>query len=184
MQHNVPERASVWRHLRRSALVILEPEQKGYRAQGHITCGAFGRSVRGPKLRTVYLDLFPHALDLIRAWGFEYKRLGFYWVKLDAAGYWTRDKPELCLLATRGEPLCEANDVPRLVEEQPREHGRKPDCVRERIERLVAGPYLEPFARETKPGWDCWGYHLAVFARETKSGAECCSNQLELFEPR
>jgi hypothetical protein len=28
---------------------------------------------------------------------------------------------------------------------------RKPDDVRERIERLVDGPYLELFARETKP---------------------------------
>jgi len=22
--------------------------------------------------------------------------------------------------------------------------------------RLVVGPYLELFARESKPGWDCW----------------------------
>jgi N6-adenosine-specific RNA methylase IME4 len=34
---------------------------------------------------------------------------------------------------------------------------RKPEEVRERIERLVARPYLELFAREIKPGWDCWG---------------------------
>jgi N6-adenosine-specific RNA methylase IME4 len=26
-----------------------------------------------------------------------------------------------------------------------------------RIERLVAGPYLELFAREQRPGWDSWG---------------------------
>src|SRR5436853_6655077 len=50
-----------------------------------------------------------------------------------------------------------------LVVEKRREHSRKPDCVRERIERLVAGPYLELFARETKPGWDCWGNQLALF---------------------
>ena len=30
-----------------------------------------------------------------------------------------------------------------------------PDCVLARIERLVAGPYLELFARETKVGWQC-----------------------------
>ena len=45
--------------------------------------------------------LLPAALEMIRAWGFEYKTVGFYWVKLNAAakhgsdfftglGYWTR----------------------------------------------------------------------------------------------
>jgi N6-adenosine-specific RNA methylase IME4 len=100
--------------------------------------------------------------------------VGFYWVKLNAApkpdadyfigmGYWTRANPELCLLATRGKPPRWAKDVRRLVVERRREHSRKPDCVRARIERLVAGPYLELFARETKPGWDCWGNQLALF---------------------
>jgi hypothetical protein len=46
-----------------------------------------------------------------------------------------------------------AKDVRRLVVEKRREHSRKPDCVRDRIERLVAGPYLELFSRETKQGW-------------------------------
>jgi N6-adenosine-specific RNA methylase IME4 len=36
-------------------------------------------------------------------------------------------------------------------------------CVRERIERLVAGPYLELFARETAPGWHCWGNQAGLF---------------------
>jgi N6-adenosine-specific RNA methylase IME4 len=56
--------------------------------------------------------LLPRALDLIRAWGFEYKTVGFYWVKQNnksdgfftGLGYWTRANPEQCLLATRGKP--------------------------------------------------------------------------------
>jgi N6-adenosine-specific RNA methylase IME4 len=118
--------------------------------------------------------LLPRAFDLIQAWGFEYKTVGFYWVKLNTAakhdsdyftglGYWTRANPEQCLLATRGKPPRKAKDVRRLVVERRREHSRKPDCVRERIERLVAGPYLELFARETKEGWDCWGDQVALF---------------------
>jgi N6-adenosine-specific RNA methylase IME4 len=39
--------------------------------------------------------------------------------------------------------------------------------VRERIERLVAGPYVELFARETKPGWHCWGDQAGLFDRGT-----------------
>jgi hypothetical protein len=33
-----------------------------------------------------------------------------------------------------------------------------------RIERLVAGPYLELFARTTRPGWDSWGNQTDKFA--------------------
>lgn len=118
--------------------------------------------------------LLPKALELIDAWGFQYKTVGFYWVKQNTAakhdadyftglGYWTRANPEQCLLATRGKPSRKAKDVRRLVVERRREHSRKPDCVRDRIERLVAGPYLEMFARETKPGWDCWGNQTGLF---------------------
>jgi N6-adenosine-specific RNA methylase IME4 len=122
--------------------------------------------------------LLPRALELIQAWGFEYKTVAFYWVKLNSAakddadfftglGYWTRANPEQCLIATRGKPARQAKDVRRLVVEKRREHSRKPDCVRERIERLVAGPFLELFARETKPGWDCWGDQVALFDQGT-----------------
>src|SRR5262245_10304813 len=120
--------------------------------------------------------LLPRALELIEAWGFEYKTVGFYWVKLNRAakhdadfftglGYWTRANPEQCLLATRGKPARRAKDVKRLVVDKRREHSRKPDCIRERIERLVAGPYLELFARETQPGWECWGKEVTLFDR-------------------
>ena len=123
--------------------------------------------------------LLPQALELIKAWGFEYKTVGFYWVKLNAAakgdadyftglGYWTRANPEQCLLATRGSPPRQAKDVRRLVVDRRREHSRKPDVVRDRIERLVDGPYIELFARETKRGWDCWGDQADLFGRGSR----------------
>jgi N6-adenosine-specific RNA methylase IME4 len=98
----------------------------------------------------------------------------FYWVKLNSPakhdadlftglGYWTRANPGQCLLATRGKPIRQAKDVKRLVVEKRREHSRKPDCVRERIERLVSGPYLELFARETTRGLDRWGNQAGLF---------------------
>jgi N6-adenosine-specific RNA methylase IME4 len=46
-----------------------------------------------------------------------------------------------------------------------REHSRKPELVHERIERLVAGPYLEMFARASRPGWDGWGDQSGLFDR-------------------
>ena len=107
----------------------------------------------------------------MRAWGFEYKTVGFYWVKQNAKsdgfftglGYWTRANPEQCLLGTQGNPRRLGKDVRKLIVDRRREHSRKPDQVRDRIERLVNGPYLELFARETKRGWDCWGDQIALF---------------------
>jgi len=116
--------------------------------------------------------LLPTAFDVIRAWGFTYKTIGFYWAKLNKSadptiysdssffaglGFWTRANPEICLLATRGHPLRRRADVRKLIVSPRREHSRKPDEAYGRIERLCEGPYLEMFARSTRPGWDGWG---------------------------
>ena len=53
------------------------------------------------------------AQAVIEAWGFEYKTLGFNWIKTRAGtgglhmgtGYHTRANAELCLLATKGRGL-------------------------------------------------------------------------------
>jgi N6-adenosine-specific RNA methylase IME4 len=83
-----------------------------------------------------------HALEVIEAWGFAYKTVAFYWVKLNKGrgdlflaprdfftgmGFWTRANPEICLLATRGKPRRLAADVAKLVVAARREHSRKPD---------------------------------------------------------
>lgn len=110
----------------------------------------------------------PGALDLLKDWGFKYKTAGFTWVKQNRSGngiftgmgYWTRANAELCLLATRGSPKRLAADVPQVIMSPVREHSRKPDEAVPRIERLLAGPYLELFAREQRPGWTTWGNEI------------------------
>lgn len=116
--------------------------------------------------------LLPTAFDVIRAWGFTYKTVGFYWAKLNkraasaaftdadffaGLGFWTRANPEICLLATRGHPKRRRADVRKLLISPRREHSRKPDAAYDRIEALCEGPYLEMFARSARPGWDRWG---------------------------
>jgi N6-adenosine-specific RNA methylase IME4 len=106
--------------------------------------------------------MLPQALRVIEQWGFTYKTIGFTWMKTNAKsdgyftgmGYWTRANAEHCLLATRGSPRRQAKDVRRLIVSPRREHSRKPDETRTRIERLVDGPYIELFARTRAPGWD------------------------------
>lgn len=122
--------------------------------------------------------LLPRALDVIEAWGFTYKTVGFYWVKLNKSakvdllgarsfftglGFWTRANPEICLLAAKGHPKRKGRDVRRLVLAPRREHSRKPEQVYDRIERLADGPYLEMFARGSRPGWDAWGDQVGAF---------------------
>jgi len=115
------------------------------------------------------------AFDLIAAWGFRYKTCAFLWAKVRqqqtemfepfvGLGYWTRANSEPCLLATRGNPKRMNKDVQQLIIEPRREHSRKPDCVRERIERLVYGPYLELFARSRRKDWDNWGNDVDRFS--------------------
>ena len=116
----------------------------------------------------------PGALDVIRAWGFEYKTCAFTWIKQNRSGeglfwgmgYWTRANAEICLLATRGSPQRLAMDVHQVVMAPVAEHSKKPDEVRLRIERLLAGPYLELFARKPAHGWSAWGNEISVEAAE------------------
>lgn len=105
------------------------------------------------------------ALDVISAWGFEYKTCAFVWVKTTqdgerpatGMGYWTRANAEICLLATRGTPVRLNADVHQIVQTPRQEHSRKPEEIAARIERLVPGPYLEMFSRAPRDGWDAWG---------------------------
>ena len=100
----------------------------------------------------------------------------FVWVKttknaeaiaLDGKGlHWgegltgTRSNTEVCLLATRGNPLRLAADVHQVVIAPVGEHSEKPDEVYRRICRLYPGPYLELFARKEREGWTTWGDEL------------------------
>jgi N6-adenosine-specific RNA methylase IME4 len=105
------------------------------------------------------------ALDVITAWGFTYKTAAFVWVKQNRSGLglftglgkWTRANTEPCLLATRGSPHRQARDVHQVILSPVAAHSRKPDEAQVRIERLLAGPYLELFARRPTPGWTVWG---------------------------
>jgi N6-adenosine-specific RNA methylase IME4 len=129
--------------------------------------------------------LLDKAFEVINAWGFTFKTVGFYWVKLRkpyrmldpftncfagdklpllddnhfamGTGYYTRANPEQCLLATVGSPWRFNKDVRRLVVSPRRDHSQKPDEMYDRIERLFPGPYIELFARQTRPGWVSWG---------------------------
>lgn len=97
------------------------------------------------------------------AWGFKPVSIAFVWDKSRMGmGYWTRQETEVCHLFKRGKPRRLGKGVRSLIRAPRREHSRKPDEQYERIERLVAGPYLELFARQAWPGWSAWGNQVGL----------------------
>jgi len=118
-------------------------------------------------------DRLADAIELMERWGFIYRSTAFVWVKEGAPGlgYWTRKGAEICLLGTRGKPKRLAANVAEVIHGPRREHSRKPDEVYVAIQALVAGPYLEVFARQAWPGWDAWGNDPAL-AGDDKEEAE------------
>jgi N6-adenosine-specific RNA methylase IME4 len=99
------------------------------------------------------------AEEVLNAWGFTYKTIGFHWVKLNqdgspfmGNGYWTRANS-----ATTGSPQRISASVERVILSKREQHSKKPEEQYNRIEELVEGPYLEIFARKKRNGWTCIG---------------------------
>ncbi|MDP1824923.1 MAG: MT-A70 family methyltransferase [Archangium sp.] len=113
-------------------------------------------------------NFLERAFEVIRAWGFTFVTC-ITWGKMgdrgiqEGLGQYFRGSSEQLLFCKRGQPTyrVKANGKRaqgRTLYLAPRtEHSEKPECFREVIERVSAGPYLELFARRPAPGWDLWG---------------------------
>ena len=105
--------------------------------------------------------------QVMRAWGFTPKTVGFYWVKTNmksegfftGLGYYTRANPEQCILGVRGKGLQRKDkSVPRLIVAPRGRHSAKPIEAYERIERLFGNvSRVELFARNSRQGWSAFG---------------------------
>lgn len=105
-------------------------------------------------------------LDVIKAWGFTYKTLGFSWIKTNkkngkpffGIGYYTKSNCEVCLIGVKGKPIVVSNKVSSVIIAPREEHSKKPDIVRDKIVELCGDlPRIELFARQKTEGWDVWG---------------------------
>ena len=108
-------------------------------------------------------------LEVIKAWGFIYKTIGFNWVKTNihndkpffGIGYYTKSNSEVCLLAIKGKMKPISNKVSSILISPRRKHSQKPDEVRDKIVELFGDiPRIELFAREKVDGWDAWGNEI------------------------
>ena len=119
----------------------------------------------------------PDCLDVIKAWGFAYKTIGFNWYKENmngglffGMGYWTRSNTEYCLLATKGHPKRINASIFQVIRHSRLKHSKKPDAVRDKIVELVGDlPRIELFARQKTEGWDVWGNEVESDESITKA---------------
>ncbi len=99
------------------------------------------------------------AFDVIESWGFTYKSC-FIWVKprIGIGNYW-RVSHEFLLLGVRGQLTFRDKGARSWIEHERAEHSRKPLAVREIIERVSPGPYLEMYGRQSPPNedWTVYG---------------------------
>jgi N6-adenosine-specific RNA methylase IME4 len=111
----------------------------------------------------------PDCLQVMSAWGFEYRTIAFVWIKKYASGIpcvlvapWTLKSTEICLLGIYGNPKRKSVNVYALIEAKRTKHSKKPNEVRNRIVKLFGDvSRIELFARERFEGWDYWGDELS-----------------------
>lgn len=111
--------------------------------------------------------LLPDGLEVMRAWGFQYKS-NIVWHKLRkdggsdgrGVGFYFRNVSELLLFGIRGKnarTLQPGRTQVNYIGTRKREHSRKPDEQYRLIESCSRGPFLELFARGQRKGWLTWG---------------------------
>lgn len=111
--------------------------------------------------------LLPEGLKVMEAWGFQYKS-NIVWRKIRkdggsdgrGVGFYFRNVTELILFGVKGKNARTEAAGRRQVnylESRKREHSRKPDEQYTIIEECSKGPFLELFARGTRPEWTYWG---------------------------
>jgi N6-adenosine-specific RNA methylase IME4 len=115
----------------------------------------------------------PEALDLMKTWGYKYRTVAFTWVKQNiksdsiflGLGHYTRGNAEIVLLGKRGKGIpIQDSGVSQIIISRRREHSRKPDEARSKIESLFGEvSRIELFGRVECNGWDVWGNEVDKF---------------------
>lgn len=111
--------------------------------------------------------LLPEGLEVMKAWGFEYKT-NIIWEKVRTdgqpdgrgVGFYFRNVTEMLLFGIHGNnnrTLQAGRSQVNLIRSMKREHSRKPDEIITLIESCSSAPFLELFARGDRSGWDMWG---------------------------
>lgn len=112
------------------------------------------------------------ALQVMKAWGFEYKT-NIVWIKDKIGmGYYARSQHELLLIGTRGnfKPPIPKNRQSSIIKGKRTTHSKKPPITHTYIEKMYPdGRYLEMFARNRRFKWIAWGNEVPTTTQYTIS---------------
>jgi hypothetical protein len=101
----------------------------------------------------VSADFLYDAMRVIDAWGFVYRSVLVLKGPPRAYGEFWRPACDFLLLGVRGRLPFRDNSLSGGPEVEDLSAAESPDMIRQRIERVSPGPYLEVQGREPKPGW-------------------------------
>jgi N6-adenosine-specific RNA methylase IME4 len=113
------------------------------------------------------------AIDVLRAWGFEYASHYIWRKPTIGRGYWNRSVHEVLLIGTRGDVPCPAlgTQWESVIDaDRGEEHSAKPEVFLEMIEAYFPTlPKIELNRRGApRSGWSAWGNEV----KEVKEAAE------------
>lgn len=111
--------------------------------------------------------MLPEGLQVLSAWGFQYKS-NIIWHKIRkdggsdgrGVGFYFRNVTEVLLFGVKGKnarTLAPGRRQVNLFGTRKREHSRKPDEQYDIIESCSWGPFLELFGRGKRENWTVWG---------------------------
>jgi len=112
-------------------------------------------------------------LECLANWGFKLRSI-HTWVKTTkqlganklhiGLGHYGRSCTEHFLVGSRGKVKAWSTmgltNIPNVIFAPRREHSRKPEeffVTADRLRLALGGEAIELFARQQRPGWDCWG---------------------------
>lgn len=105
----------------------------------------------------------PRALEVMKAWGFEYKTNAVWDKYYMGLGTWFRGSHEILLHGVRGKAPFKFHGQRSTLLFPRQGHSHKPEEMIPLIERVLDGPYLELFARQrpnSHAGWSVWGNEI------------------------
>ncbi len=102
-------------------------------------------------------------LQVMEAWGFRYLTLITWMKDRQGLGQYYRGMTEHCLFGTKGFVPYKVTGGGKRLQGQTGfaarrgKHSEKPHTMRQMIQKVSTGPFLELFARSACPGWETWG---------------------------
>ena len=100
------------------------------------------------------------ALELMKAWGFEFKTM-ITWVKPSfGMGSYFRTSTEHVLFGVCGHLLTRVRNIGTHFTAPKASHSEKPDYFYQLVKRASYPPCVDVFARKKRSGWSAWGNEM------------------------